>query len=124
MWDIHRAQRLFLFTRMTATLRTNDQVNKTLGITTELKIMSQATNFIKQILLFLAYGRISTVKTLNQTSFHMWWMVRFEVEISASVRGFPVEIGDHCHLFPNDQNSQKRNRTVGFYFHSELDGRP
>jgi hypothetical protein len=37
---------------------------------------------------FLAYGGSSIVKTLNQTLFHMWWMVRFEVEISAIVGGF------------------------------------
>jgi hypothetical protein len=41
---------------MTAALGINDQANETLCITTELKIMSQVTNFVKQILLFLAYG--------------------------------------------------------------------
>jgi hypothetical protein len=54
-----------------------------LGITVELKITSQATNFINQILLFLAYGGSSIVKTLNQTSFHMQQMIRFEAEILA-----------------------------------------
>jgi hypothetical protein len=33
------------------------------------------------------YGGGSLVKTLNQTSFHMWWMVRVEAEVSASVGG-------------------------------------
>jgi hypothetical protein len=89
---------------------TKDRVNKTLGITVELKIMSQATNFIKQIL-FLARGRNSTGKTLNQTSLHMQWMVRFVVEISASVGGFPLDFSGQCHLFP-DENSQERNRSV------------
>jgi hypothetical protein len=50
---IYRAQRLFLFIWMTATLGINNSVNETLGITVEL-ITSQATNFIKQILSFLA----------------------------------------------------------------------
>jgi hypothetical protein len=56
IWDIHRAQRLFLFIRA-ATLGTNKRVNETLRITVELNIMSQVTNCNKQILSFLAYGR-------------------------------------------------------------------
>jgi hypothetical protein len=42
-----------------------------LGITAELKITSQAADFIKQILSFSAYGGSCVVKTLNQTSLHM-----------------------------------------------------
>jgi hypothetical protein len=42
---------------------------------------------------FLAYGGSSIVKTLDQTSFHMWWMVGVEVEVLASVGGFPVDFG-------------------------------
>jgi hypothetical protein len=52
----------------------------------------------------------SLVKTLNYTSFHMWRMVRVEVEISASVGGSPVDFGDQCRLYPDDENIQKRNR--------------
>jgi hypothetical protein len=48
----------------------------------------------------------------------------FEIEISASVDGFSVTFGGQCHPVPDDQNIQKRNRTVSPYFHSELDGRP
>jgi hypothetical protein len=103
MWNTHRAQRLCLFI-WTATLGNNAQVNETLWITIELKVTSQAANFFKQILLFMAYGGSSVVKTLNKTSFHMQRMVRFEVEISASVGGFPVDLGGQCHLFPDDQN--------------------
>jgi hypothetical protein len=62
-----------------------------LRITVELEIISQAADFIKQILPFLAYGGGCTVETLNQTSSHMRWMVRIEVEILASVGGFPVD---------------------------------
>jgi hypothetical protein len=83
MWNTHRAQRLHLFIWI-ATLGNNAQVNETLGITVELKVTPQAANFIKQIL-FLAYGKSCVVKILNQTSFHMWWMVRVEVKVSASV---------------------------------------
>jgi hypothetical protein len=53
IWDIHRSQRLFLFARITAALGANNQDGETLGITLKLKITSQATNFIKQILSFL-----------------------------------------------------------------------
>jgi hypothetical protein len=38
------------------------QVNETLGITIKLIITFQVSNFIKQILLFLAYGGSSIVK--------------------------------------------------------------
>jgi hypothetical protein len=86
--------------------------------------MSQATNFIKQILLFLAYSVSSVVKITNKTFFHMLWMVRFEVEISASVSGFSVAFDGFCCLFPDDKKIQKRNFTAWLYFHSEVDGRP
>jgi hypothetical protein len=39
-------------------------------------------------------------------------MVRFEVEILASVSGFSVDFGGQCHLFPEDQNILKKNHTV------------
>jgi hypothetical protein len=68
--------------------------------------------YFSQILSFLAYGGSSIVKTLDQTSFHMWRMVRVEVEISACVGGFPVELCGQCCLFPDDQNVQKGNHTV------------
>jgi hypothetical protein len=84
---------------MIATLGNNDQVSETVGITIKLKITSQAANFIKQIFLSLAYSRSSIVKALNQTSLHMWQVVRFEVEILANVGGCRV---DFC-----GQNIQK-----------------
>jgi hypothetical protein len=87
MWNIHRAQRLLLFIRKTVTLGINSRVNETSGITAELKITSRITNLIKEILSFLANDGSSVVKTLNQTSFHMRWMVRFEVEVSAGEVG-------------------------------------
>jgi hypothetical protein len=65
IWDIHRAKRLFLFIRTTATLGINNRVNETLGISIELKFTSQATNFVKEISWLMAYGRSSVVKTLN-----------------------------------------------------------
>jgi hypothetical protein len=36
-----------------------------MGLTVELKITSQASNFIKQILLFLTYAGSSVLKKLN-----------------------------------------------------------
>jgi hypothetical protein len=97
-------------------------MTNSMKLTTELDITPQAANFIKQILLLLAYGGNSIVNTVNQTSFHMWQMVRLEVEILTSVGGFPVDFGGQCHLFPDDQNIQTGNHTVSLYFHSELDG--
>jgi hypothetical protein len=101
-----------LFIQTTAALEINGRVDETMGITVELEITSQVADFFSQILSFLAYGESSIVKTLDQTSFHMQRMVRVEVEVSASVGGFPVDFGGQCRLFPDDQNIQKRNRTV------------
>jgi hypothetical protein len=47
---------------MTAALAVNNRINETVRITIKLKIMSEATNFITQI---LAYDGISFVKTMN-----------------------------------------------------------
>jgi hypothetical protein len=58
--------KLLLFILTTATLGINNGADETLGITAELKITSQAANFIKQILSLLAYGGRSTVNILNQ----------------------------------------------------------
>jgi hypothetical protein len=112
MWNIHKAQRLFLFIWTAAALRIKDRVSETLGITIELKITSHVANFINQILSFLVYGGSSIVKTLNQTSLRMRWMVRFEVEILVSVGWCYVDFCGHSRLFPDDQNIQKRNHTV------------
>jgi hypothetical protein len=46
-------------------LGNSKRVNETLGITVGRKLKPQATNFIKQILSFLAYGGSSIRKTLN-----------------------------------------------------------
>lgn len=66
----------------------------------------------------------AVLRRLNQTSFHMRWMVRVDVEVLASVGGFPEDFGGQGHLFPDDQNIKKGNHTVRLYFHNELDGWP
>jgi hypothetical protein len=66
-----------------------------MGITIQLKITSQAADFINYsyISSFLEYGGSPIVKTLNYASFCVWRMVRYEVEISTSVGGFSVNFG-------------------------------
>jgi hypothetical protein len=86
-----QSREAFALIKTAASLGINDRVNGTLGITVELEITYQATDFFYQIL-SLAQGGSSVVKTLNQTSFHMQRMVRFEFDISASVGGFPVDL--------------------------------
>jgi hypothetical protein len=49
-YGIYRAQGLNLFARNIADFRFNNRVNETLRITVELKIVSEATNFLMQIL--------------------------------------------------------------------------
>jgi hypothetical protein len=88
---------------MTATPGIDDRVNKTLGTTVELKITLQVAYFIEQIL-FLAYGGSSIVKTLKLNLFSHVVMVRSEVEISASVGGFSINLSSQCRPFPDDQN--------------------
>jgi hypothetical protein len=102
----------FLFIQTTATLGINDRVKEILGITVELKITSQAADFFIHTLYFSAYGGSSIVKTLNQTSFHMRRMVRVEVEVSANVGGFPVDLVGQCRLFADEQNIRNDNFTV------------
>jgi hypothetical protein len=73
---------------------------------------SQASNFIKQNLSSLECGGSYLVKTLNETSFHMRQMVRFEVEMSASVGGVSLNFGSQYHLLSADQNIPNGNSTV------------
>jgi hypothetical protein len=60
-----QSSEIVLFYQTTAILGINNRVHEILGITIELKITSEAIDFIKQILSFLAYGGSSVVKTLN-----------------------------------------------------------
>jgi hypothetical protein len=111
VWDIHRAQRLFFFTRMTSALGVHNRVSETFEITVKLKITSEATNFITQILAFLKYCGSSFVKTLNWTFFRLRQIVRIELET----------FGGQCHLFLDDRISRKRI-TWPDYLHSGLNG--
>jgi hypothetical protein len=70
-----------------------------LGIAVQLKVMSEVVDFLGQILSVLTYGGSSVVETLNQSSFHMGRVVRFEVEIPASMSGFSVDLCDQFFLF-------------------------
>lgn len=58
-----QSPKAFLSARITATLVVTNQVNENLGITVKLKIMSEVTNFITQILAFLGYCGNSFAKT-------------------------------------------------------------
>jgi hypothetical protein len=62
MYGIHRQPRGCPLYSETATLSINDRVYETLGITIELKMASEAINFIKQVSSTLAYGENSVVK--------------------------------------------------------------
>jgi hypothetical protein len=62
---MHRVLRLFLSAQKTAALRGNYQVNGALRITVWLNIMSEAADFITQILAFLSYDGNSFGKTPN-----------------------------------------------------------
>jgi hypothetical protein len=92
---------------MTVALGVNARVNEPLGIAVQLKVMPEVVDFLGQILSVLAYGGSSFVETLNQ-SYHMGRVVRFEVEIPDSMRGFSVDLCDMCCLFSDDQNIKKR----------------
>jgi hypothetical protein len=85
------------------TLRINNQVNKTMGITIELKITSQVFVLIEQILSFLAS---SVAWILNCFCFDMR-IIKFEVEILAGVGGFPVNFSGQCHPSSDGRTSRK-----------------
>jgi hypothetical protein len=42
----------------------------------------------------------------------MWWMVRTEIEISASVSAISVDFGGQHSLLPDDQKIQERDCTL------------
>jgi hypothetical protein len=65
IWAIYRIQRFNHITRKTAALPVNNWVNETSGITVQLQITSEASNYIIHILEFLAYGGSSFLWTLN-----------------------------------------------------------
>jgi len=75
-------------------------------------------------LLPLAYDSSSVVQTLQNSSFHVWWRIRLEIEITAGVSGFSVNFGVHCTSDSDEKHVQQRIRTVSFYFHDKPDGRP
>jgi hypothetical protein len=110
-YGIHTEVRGVCSVQTTATLRFNNRVKETLGITVELEITPQASDFIEKTLSFLADGGSSIVQTLKQTSSHTRRMVGVEVEISVSVGGSPADFVGQCRLFPDDQNIQKRNHS-------------
>lgn len=41
----------------------------------------------------------------------------------AGVSGFSVDFDVQCRSFPDDQHVQKRNRSLGFYFHGKFEGK-
>jgi hypothetical protein len=82
-----------------------------LGILVKLTITSQTTKFNTQNLSLWAYGGSSFVKT-ELNLFSLAEMVVFEVETSMDCKGYPVNFGAQCRLFPDDQNFQQRNRTL------------
>jgi hypothetical protein len=55
----------YLFTLVTVALQVKNWINDASEITIQLKIVSEAANFITWILAFLAYGGSSFVKILN-----------------------------------------------------------
>jgi hypothetical protein len=85
----------------TTALGPDNRVNKTLGIATELKITSQVVYCNQQVSSFLAYGGSFIMKTVNNSSFDMWRVVRIEVKILANTltSGTPlaVRIWEHRH---------------------------
>lgn len=99
IWDIHRAKRLFLFIRATATLGINNRVTGTLAISTELKIMFQATNFVKRSC--RAWHMVEALFWRLWINPHLtrWGCVVFDVEISADVGALSVNFYSQYHLF-------------------------
>jgi hypothetical protein len=80
--DINCAEMFFLFLRLTTTaLGRDNRVNKALGITAELKVISQVVYLQQQVLPVFAYSGSSLMETMNYSSFDKWWMVRIEINV-------------------------------------------
>lgn len=54
--------------------------------------MSQNISFVRAVWLLLAYDSSSVIQALRNSSFHMWWMIRLEMEIMAGDFGFSVDL--------------------------------
>lgn len=54
--------------------------------------MSQNISFVRAVWLLLACDSSSVIWTLHNSSFHMWWIIRLEMEITAGVLGFSVDL--------------------------------
>ena len=85
--------------------------------------MFYSNNHVGPDLLPLACDSSSVVQTLQNSSFHVWWTIRLEIEVTAGMSGLSVNFGVHCTSVPDDKHIQQRIRTVSFYFHGKLDGR-
>jgi heme A synthase len=59
-----------------------DRVNEFLWVFIMHQIMSYVLHFLAEILLILTYDRASTDQTMNNSHFHMTWVVGLEVQIT------------------------------------------
>jgi hypothetical protein len=84
----------------------DNRVNKALEITAELKVTSQVV-YLQQVLPVLAYSDSSLKKTMSNYPSDMWWVVRIEINISASVGGFPINLRGQSRPFFITRTSRK-----------------
>jgi hypothetical protein len=82
--------------------------------------MSYVLSFTVEILLILTYDLCSTDQTMNDSLFHVIWVVRLEVQIMTCMSRFPVNIFNS--LGPLFMIKTSKNRgVIIFNFYCEYD---
>jgi hypothetical protein len=85
--------------------------------------MSYVLKFNAEILLILAYGLGLTDQTMNDSPFHMMWVIDLEVQITTGMNCFSVHFCGQFRALLHDQDIQEWNCIISFNFHCEFDGR-
>jgi hypothetical protein len=124
VWDNDRALLHSVPRRTVASRWHHYGVIKLLCVFVKHQIMFYLLNFLVEILLILIYVIGSTDQTMNDSPFHVMWVVGFEVQITTSISRFPVHFRGEFRLPLRNHNLQERKGIISFNFYCEFNGRP
>jgi hypothetical protein len=123
VWDNDRALLHSIPRRTVASRWLHYGVNEFLCVFVKHQIMSYLPNFLVEILLILTYDLGSTDQTMNDSPFHVRWVIGFEVQITTTMSRFPVHFFGQFRTPLHEQDLQERKIIISFNFHSEFDGK-
>jgi hypothetical protein len=88
-----------------------------------LRIMSSLLNLIVEILLILTYNLGSTDQTMNDSTFHVMWAVRLEVQIMTCMSMLPVHFRGQFRIPRHKEEVQGGKSIITSNLHFEFDDR-